>query len=87
MSEATAVASWLSEAALDELVNAVTSRIELPKCEPDPWLDTDAAAAYLACDPRRIYDLVAMGRLRQAKDGRRLLFRREWLDAALDFDT
>lgn len=55
-----------------------------PLDEPEPWLDVAAAAVYLACSAKRIYDLVALGRLRCARDGRRLLFRREWLDAALD---
>lgn len=44
------------------------------------WLDVERAAEYLACEPRRIYDLKALGRLRYGKDGSRLLFRREWLD-------
>jgi len=47
---------------------------------PEPWLDVDAAAAYIAAKPHRLYDLVAEGRVRCAKDGRRSLFRREWLD-------
>ena len=50
---------------------------------PEPWLDVDAAAAYIAAKPHRLYDIVAEGRLRCAKDGRRSLFRREWLDAYL----
>ncbi len=52
--------------------------------EPEPWLDVEAAARYLACQPHRIYDLAATGKLRCAKDGRRSLFRREWLDAVLE---
>jgi excisionase family DNA binding protein len=47
---------------------------------PPPWLDVDQAAAYLACSRQRIYDLVSAGTLRPARDGRRVLFRREWLD-------
>ena len=49
----------------------------------EPYLDVDQAATYLACNKDRIYDLKALGRLRYAQDGRRLLFRREWLDEAL----
>jgi excisionase family DNA binding protein len=48
-----------------------------------PYLDVDEAAHYLACPKSRIYDLKALGRLQYAKDGRRLLFRREWLDSAV----
>jgi excisionase family DNA binding protein len=49
-----------------------------------PYLDVNEAARYLACDKDRIYDLKALGRLRHVRDGRRLLFKREWLDAALE---
>ncbi len=55
-----------------------------PEADPDPWLDVDAAAAYLCCRPKRIYDLKSQGRIRFARDGSRLLFRRSWLDAYLD---
>jgi excisionase family DNA binding protein len=70
----------------DELIEAVSARVvdllaeRLPAQGPTPWLDVDAAAVYLACRPHRVYDLVAEGRVRCAKDGRRSLFRREWLD-------
>jgi len=74
----------------DALVEAVAQRVadllaeRLPMQRgPEPWLDVDAAAVYLACRPHRVYDIVAEGRLRCAKDGRRSLFRREWLDAYL----
>jgi excisionase family DNA binding protein len=50
----------------------------------EPWLNVEEAALYLACDKDRIYDLKSMGRLRWRNDGRRLLFRREWLDEALE---
>lgn len=73
-----------------ELVGAIAERMvdmlaerSAARAEPTPWLDVDAAARYLACERHRIYDLVSAGRLRCARDGRRLLFRREWLDAAL----
>jgi excisionase family DNA binding protein len=49
----------------------------------DGWLDVAGAAAYMACKPQRVYDLVSAGRLRVAKDGARSVFRREWLDAYL----
>jgi excisionase family DNA binding protein len=53
------------------------------EAEPEPWYDVERAAEYLACKPDRIYDLKAQGRLEWRKDGTRLLFRREWLDAVL----
>jgi excisionase family DNA binding protein len=52
--------------------------------DAEPWYDVDGAAAYLACSRKRIYDLVSQGRLRVGRDGRRLVFRREWLDAVIE---
>jgi len=49
-----------------------------------PWLDVEQAADYLAADKQRIYDLTHAGTLQPARDGRRLLFRREWLDDYLE---
>ena len=72
-----------------ELVEAIAGRVAelLIEHQPrpaEPWLDVAGAAAYLACDTRRIYDLTSSRRLRCARDGRRLLFRREWLEAVLE---
>jgi len=50
---------------------------------PEGWYDVEAAARYRACPESRIYDLVAQNRLRCSRDGRRLYFRRDWLDATL----
>lgn len=60
---------------------------EADRASTEPYLDVEQAAAYLACNRDRIYDLKAIGRLRYAQDGRRLLFRREWLDEALEVDA
>jgi len=76
-----------------ELVDAFSERVadviverlgDVRSAEPSPYLDVAAAARYLACEEHRIYDLVHQRRLRVARDGRRLLFRREWLDECLD---
>jgi excisionase family DNA binding protein len=65
------------------ILEAVESRqTEQTEC----WLDVDSAAAHLSCGRKRIYDLVSEGRLRCAKEGRRSLFRREWLDAVIELD-
>lgn len=66
-----------------ELVTARVADSTAP-APADGWLDVNAAADYLACKPKRIYDLVGQSRLRCMKDGTRSLFRREWLDAALE---
>jgi excisionase family DNA binding protein len=47
---------------------------------PQPYMNVDDAAEYLACGKRRIYDLVERGTVACYRDGKRLLFRREDLD-------
>jgi excisionase family DNA binding protein len=69
---------------LDELADRVAARLaEQVEQRPEPWLTVDQAAEYLACPVSRIYDLKARGEVEFGKDGSRLLFRREWLDAAV----
>ena len=81
---ALAVPGELVEAVAQRVAALLADRLDPNGNGPDPWLDVQAAARYLACEPHRVYDLAASGRLRCAKDGRRSLFRREWLDAALE---
>jgi len=75
-----------------ELVDAIASAVadELERrgttspAPASPYLDVDEAAAYLRCGSKqRVYDLVHGGQLEPARDGRRLLFRRDHLDAYL----
>ena len=77
----------------DALVDAVAARVlaELPDGERTGWLDVPQAARYIGYDEstlqrgkRRLYDWVAQGRVDYRKDGSRLLFRYEWLDAAVN---
>jgi excisionase family DNA binding protein len=49
-----------------------------------PWLNTDQAAEYIAAKPGRIHDLVALHKLTPRRDGRRLLFRVDELDAYIE---
>jgi len=55
-----------------------------------PWLDSREAAEYLRLDNpettgrKRVSELARSGALRCARDGTRLLFRREWCDAYLE---
>lgn len=73
---------------LDQVVQRATAAaVEEMNLMREPWLDVEQAAAYLACPVSRVYDLKALGRLRFAKDGRSLRFRREWLDQALEHGT
>jgi excisionase family DNA binding protein len=41
------------------------------------------SAAYLACSPRKLRDLVAARRVKHARVGAKIVIRREWLDAFL----
>ena len=71
-----------------ELVDAIAGQVaaqlaeQLPE-KPMPYLLIEEAAEYLACPVSRIRDLKDQGKLKHYRDGRRLLFRREDLDAAL----
>lgn len=71
-----------------ELVDAIACRVvalldERAPAVASPWLDVEQAATYIVASRQRVYDLVHAGTLRPARDGRRLLFRREWLDELL----
>jgi excisionase family DNA binding protein len=50
------------------------------------WLNTTDAADYIAAKVGRVHDLVQLGKLMPRRDGRRLLFRRDELDAYLEAD-
>lgn len=67
----------LDDQTLEALADRVASRV---RAGQEPWLNADQAATYLACPVSRIHDLVKLGEVQVARDGRRLLFRREWLD-------
>lgn len=82
---ALAVPSELVEAAAERVAELLADRLDaLLAPPPEGYLDVDRAAAYLAAKRSRIYELAESGRLRSYRDGRRLLFRRDDLDAALD---
>lgn len=73
---------------LAELIAAlVVDRLaDLQPASSAGYRDVQGAADYLACDARRIYDLVGSGRLRCSRDGRRLLFTEDDLRGCLDTD-
>ena len=78
----------LSVAVPTELLDLIAKRaaelIERAAAEADPWLTVERAAGYLACKPKRIYDLCSQRRVPFAKDGSRTLLRRTDLDAYLE---
>jgi excisionase family DNA binding protein len=75
--------SLITEVAQQAVQQAVTE-INGTRRADEPYLTAEQAAKYLACEPKRIYELVAQGRLPRRKDGRRLLFRLEELEACLE---
>ena len=73
----------LSESDLDRLAELLKPRLAGRHGEhpgASPWLNVEAAAAYLSCPKSRVYALVSARRIPFHKDGSRTLFRREELD-------
>jgi excisionase family DNA binding protein len=74
---------------VDDAVERVALRVaellagQLAPADRSPWLDVGEAAGYLRCKPKRIYDLVSQRRIPVHRDGSRVLFRRDELDAYL----
>lgn len=64
----------------DRLAPLLAMRIT-PVRQSASWIDVQQAAAHLACPRSRIYALVSTRRIPHHKDGSRLLFRHEELDA------
>jgi len=80
-----ALLAELDDQALDALAELLAPRLadRLAQRTAPAWLDAAGAAEYLAASRERIYDLVQLEKLRPERDGRRLLFRRDDLDAYL----
>jgi excisionase family DNA binding protein len=78
---------------VDDIAERVALRVaellagQLAPADRSPWLDVGEAAEYLRCKPKRIYDLVSQRRIPVHRDGSRVLFRREELDAYLLADV
>jgi excisionase family DNA binding protein len=83
---ATALLAELDDQALEQLAALLAPKLThaTARGEPEAWLTVDQAADYLACGKQRIYNLVSQRRIRFAKDGSRVLFRRQWLDDILE---
>jgi excisionase family DNA binding protein len=73
------------QAIAERVTNMLAGRIQVAST-PEPWIGVDQAAEHLACPTSRIYDLVSQRRLIPRRDGRRLLFKRSHLDAAIEAD-
>jgi excisionase family DNA binding protein len=75
----------LPDAVLEEIAQRAAALVVEQQTSSMPvWLNTADAAAYIAAKPGRVHDLVQLGRLEPRRDGRRLLFKRDELDAYLE---
>jgi excisionase family DNA binding protein len=72
----------LDDGDLERLAALVAQRLD--GRGPEPWVGVPEAAAHLACQPQRIYNLVHARAIPHRKDGSRLLFKRSELDRWLD---
>lgn len=71
----------LSDAELDALADVLAERVQTRVGAGSPWLRAPEAAAYLACPESRIRKLTMTGELPSHREGRRVLYRRDELDA------
>lgn len=67
----------------DRLADLVLERIGGAHSAVSPWMSVAEAADYMRCKPKRLYDLASQSRVPAHKDGSRLLFHRDELDAYL----
>lgn len=72
---------------VEELVERVAAKLGTPAVGPEPWIGVREAAEHMGCSERRVYDLVAQGRIEHGKDGTRLRFRRTALEEYLRGDS
>ena len=69
---------------VEHLADLIADRLAAKQPEPiEPYLTVEQAAEYLAAPKSRVYELIERQRVAVHRDGRRLLFRRADLDAAL----
>jgi excisionase family DNA binding protein len=58
-------------------------RAAMIRTAPPVVMDLKEASAYLVCSPRKLRDLVAVGRVKHARVGAKIVIRREWLGVFL----
>lgn len=75
----------LPDSVITEIASAVADELERRgfTTSESRYLLVAEAAAYMRCKPQRIYDLVSQGDLKPHRDGSRLLFDPDMLDAYL----
>jgi excisionase family DNA binding protein len=58
-------------------------RADQIRTAPPVIMNIFEAAAYLACSPRKLRDLIQRRRVKSARIGSKIILRREWLDALI----
>jgi excisionase family DNA binding protein len=71
----------LTDVELDRLADLLSERVAARTGTGSPWLTAGDAADHLACPESRIRKLTMTGELPCHRDGRRVLYRRDELDA------
>jgi excisionase family DNA binding protein len=78
-----AVTLTLPDDVLEAIAHRAADIVNERPPPPEPLLNVEEAARYLACKPKRVYDLCSQRRIPFTKDGSRTLLRRADLDAYL----
>jgi excisionase family DNA binding protein len=83
---ATGVTLDIPEALVEQIARRAADLLaeRQPSNGLSPWLSAPEAAERLRCNSDRIYDLIALGKLKPRRDGRRVLLHRDDLDAYLE---
>jgi excisionase family DNA binding protein len=58
-------------------------KVAIIRTTPPVVMTLMESAAYLACSPRKLRELIAGRRVKSARVGAKIVIRREWLDAFL----
>jgi excisionase family DNA binding protein len=74
----------LTDQQLAEIAERAAGLVSTAAETTSPWLNVAEAAERLRCRKDRIYDLIALGKLHPRRDGRRVLLRRDDLDAYIE---
>jgi excisionase family DNA binding protein len=71
----------------EEVVESIAERVAarvlatMASSSSSPWMTADEAAKYLRCSESRVRKLTSLGDLPRHRDGGRVLYRRDELDA------
>jgi excisionase family DNA binding protein len=74
----------LTDEQVAQIAEVAASLLLKNQPQTSPWLNTSEAAQHLRCGKDRIYDLIALGKLRPRRDGRRVLLHQKDLDAYIE---